>query len=410
MKSESTVESLDRARACIESGKLEEALTHLATALEHDDNPSVWFARCSLLIDLKRTEQAHTELAEVSKRFPNAAPLQRLHGEVAHKLKIKPLVVRAHSGHSSSPEFEIEARYSTITHRQERVARVPDALHLAEQILQTRAGTLASFEANDSAEPFDRNATPKKLSGTWISLAGRWSSGFWHWLNEQLPAVLLAESIGFTGKYLVPAGGAFIAESLRLLGIDDERVHQDRGEILQLEEAWVLEPIKGQELHRPPHLLQTLRDRLLASVSGVESSCGPYIYVSRNRSGRARQVVNEADISSLLDRFGYQILHFEQLSLTEQLVAARGAEVLVGPHGAGMSHALFMPPGGTVIEFFSPQYVNVCIYSALQLLKLNYIPLTSINFDGTYRYGHDIYVTSHLLELILDRALNKSVR
>jgi capsular polysaccharide biosynthesis protein len=36
------------------------------------------------------------------------------------------------------------------------------------------------------------------------------------------------------------------------------------------------------------------------------------------------------------------------------------AEIIMGPHGGGLTNAVFAQPGATVIEVFLPTYINGC--------------------------------------------------
>ena len=63
-----------------------------------------------------------------------------------------------------------------------------------------------------------------------------------------------------------------------------------------------------------------------------------------------------------LDRFGFEEIYLEQMSLSEQIQRISNAEAVLGPHGAGMSQCIFMKKGSLVIEFFHPQHMNVCMW------------------------------------------------
>ena len=49
---------------------------------------------------------------------------------------------------------------------------------------------------------------------------------------------------------------------------------------------------------------------------------------------------------------------FSEQSLREQVAAAQAACVLVGAHGAGLSHALFAPPGAHLLELRPPSFMR----------------------------------------------------
>ena len=70
----------------------------------------------------------------------------------------------------------------------------------------------------------------------------------------------------------------------------------------------------------------------------------------------ARQLENEqqlADAWEALGAFDVRRVLFERESFEAQVAAVRRTDVLVGMHGAGMAHALWLPRGARVIEVFS---------------------------------------------------------
>lgn len=75
------------------------------------------------------------------------------------------------------------------------------------------------------------------------------------------------------------------------------------------------------------------------------------IYISR-RLARMRRVANEAAIMRILKPEGFELYELESLSFADQFRLFSTAEVIVGPHGAGMTNIMAAPPGCKVIEFF----------------------------------------------------------
>ena len=88
-------------------------------------------------------------------------------------------------------------------------------------------------------------------------------------------------------------------------------------------------------------------------------------------------------------QYGFTFLDFEKLTFFEQVAAVSNAEILVGPHGAGMLHAWFMPKNATVIEFFSPEYVNYTMLPFIKFININYIPL--VEYRNSDKLPIDLY-------------------
>ena len=91
------------------------------------------------------------------------------------------------------------------------------------------------------------------------------------------------------------------------------------------------------------------------------------IYLSRKQASR-RQVINEEQVISFLDKFGFESITLESMSVAEQAVLLASAKFVIAPHGAGLTNLVFCSPGTKVIEIFAPDYLvkyywivsNVC--------------------------------------------------
>ena len=68
------------------------------------------------------------------------------------------------------------------------------------------------------------------------------------------------------------------------------------------------------------------------------------IYISRslNQSKRTkRHILNEKKLFNELSKFGFKKIHLEQLSMKETINLFYDAEIVIGAHGAGLSHIVF---------------------------------------------------------------------
>lgn len=74
------------------------------------------------------------------------------------------------------------------------------------------------------------------------------------------------------------------------------------------------------------------------------------IYVSRTAMTDGRKTFGEERIQEIFARNGFQIIHPEQMSLAQQVAVIKNCKVLAGCAGTALHLALFMKPGGTVIQ------------------------------------------------------------
>jgi capsular polysaccharide biosynthesis protein len=92
------------------------------------------------------------------------------------------------------------------------------------------------------------------------------------------------------------------------------------------------------------------------SVLGVGARHAPggasRIFVARNRAN-SRRLLNQDEIGALLkERFGFETIDPSSMSLQEQRIAFRGAQVIAGPHGAGLANAIFAARPRLLVELY----------------------------------------------------------
>ena len=88
--------------------------------------------------------------------------------------------------------------------------------------------------------------------------------------------------------------------------------------------------------------------------------------------------------------------------VSRQIGAAMRAEALAGPHGAGMIHSMFMKSKSTVIECFSPEWLNPSTREICRALRHRYFQIVAPNTPfEPYRYGRNVEVDCNHLELVL---------
>jgi hypothetical protein len=237
-----------------------------------------------------------------------------------------------------------------------------------------------------------------------LPLYSDWAGGFWHWMMENLPIVMLTEDSGYDGYYLIhPA--SFARESIELLGVPSERILEYRGGHLFVETLYLPQRFAGGDIE--PDILLSLRQKLLDTIEpSLKGGPDQRIYISRNKlNTRRRIVVNEDELSEVIAPYGFKTVYMEQISLKEQIALMSRANVLITPHGAGMVHTLFMPPQSLVIELFAPTYINPTMLSAIKLLKHRYFIIPSYLNEPAYKLGGNIEAFLQVIEITLNREL-----
>jgi len=254
---------------------------------------------------------------------------------------------------------------------------------------------------SDEISKADENSLKK---GKYLALNGMWSS-FWHWMMENIIKAIIAMEAGFDGYYIIPHY-KFAKESLELIGISPDMIIPYDGKTWLLETLYIPQPITGgQELKKFPVLIQKMRDKFLRAA-GSSNNTSERIYIARPQNA-VRRIVNEPELTELLNRYNFKQIVMEDYPLKEQIRIASEADCVIAPHGAGMVHTLFMQPESLVLELFSPMYINPCMFPVIDYLKHRYYMILSNSSYciGEYPHQFDIEANIPMIELTLKREL-----
>jgi capsular polysaccharide biosynthesis protein len=110
---------------------------------------------------------------------------------------------------------------------------------------------------------------------------------------------------------------------------------------------------------------------------------GNRIYVSR-ANAKTRKITNEREVQAILNDHGFRTVYLENYSFCDQLTIISEAKILVGPHGAGLSHMMFMQKNSKVMELRpsgTPQ--NNCYFNLANAFELQYYYQLCSSEDGS---------------------------
>ena len=122
-----------------------------------------------------------------------------------------------------------------------------------------------------------------------------------------------------------------------------------------------------------------------AFQGGAHHNRAPVVtYVSRQRAAvrRLHPAIHERLVSQLgaLPDITFREVYMEDLGFEEQLEVARNTDVLLGAHGKGLTHALFMRPRKAVCEIFGAGAAfHAGYYSFSKMMGHDYVCM----FDGS---------------------------
>jgi capsular polysaccharide biosynthesis protein len=235
---------------------------------------------------------------------------------------------------------------------------------------------------------------------------------YFHWLIDALPRLeilrqALPSGIEHIDKFIVNKGIPIIVESLKMLDIPlDKLIFIDSNTHIQAK-SLVIPSLPGHTGLLPSWGYKFLRESFLKHKADVDSV--PKLYISRSKS-TYRRVTNEETVLQILSKFGFTPIWLEEHNFATQIALLSNAEVIVAPHGAGLTNLIWCNPGAKVLEIFSPNYVNVCFWAVAEEIGLEYYYLIGdgeqpADYVDPHLFQDDILVPIEELNLSLEMLL-----
>jgi len=211
-----------------------------------------------------------------------------------------------------------------------------------------------------------------RLEGTTLSLATDWAdTNFYHLLVDAVPRLHLFEAAGFrldeVDRVYIPSLDSAPARAVwARLGLPSDKVVFTRDHPVVWCRRLIATTFPGAPNQPTGWAVRFLRERLGAGTVGKRR-----IYVSRR--GAARDLTNADAIERLVQRLGFEVRVPGQAAGDLDVFAE--AQIIVGPHGAGLGNALLMPAGGVLIDLLPPSFQTRCHFSWSSLAGVRYTAL-----------------------------------
>ena len=167
------------------------------------------------------------------------------------------------------------------------------------------------------------------------------SLGHMHW-RDKVPAAAKAKVIVSGYAEQAERIQGFMGSAIHKAGITQDQLYPFDGTLLFCRD--VIFPRRDTGAN--PQKVDWLRQKFgLAGRSRGDAR----LYVARGAAPR-RRVTNEFEVEKLLATYGFQSINPGVMTVDEQVELFASASIVVGPHGAGLTNAIFMAPGGAVVE------------------------------------------------------------
>jgi len=188
---------------------------------------------------------------------------------------------------------------------------------------------------------------------------------YWHWMTTALAKMVFVPEMTKDVRYIVNSLNCnFVLDSLTKLGINPSLcIETYKHKNIYCKNLMLPSPLRDNDSVGTLFLRDKFRHGNLFKNR---------LYISRR--GR-RRILNESDVVSLLSPLGFQVVHCENMSFEEQVKAFSCADIVVAPHGAGLTNSIFVHPNSKILELRSPKYFGSCYWKLCNNLGFQYYSL-----------------------------------
>ncbi len=261
---------------------------------------------------------------------------------------------------------------------------------------------------------YNHQSSVYELDETIAFLSVRWGGGgYFHWMFDVVARLDLVQKISHLQNITIDkfvfthCPHQYQIDSLEILGVPVDKILESV-DYPNLKAKQVIVPSLAQEYSLSEWKCQYLRQAFLNPKITPKIPQYKRIYIDRNKAAYRRILNNEA-VVQLLEQYGFQRVYLETLSILEQVHYLNAAEVVVAPHGAGLTNLTFCNPGTQVIEIFSPGYITPLYWFLSNMCNLEhyYIMGERLPDDDNPKISpvtRDICVNLSQLERLLKKA------
>lgn len=204
------------------------------------------------------------------------------------------------------------------------------------------------------------------------------NSGYAHWPSEVLAKFRAIENSDIDTaevQFIVPPDlNDWQRESLELIGYPVRTVNQIEYEHRLTSQTVVIPSTSELLWTGPPYVspseIEWIREQVLSQTKRKVSHYGKRLFVSRVDANK-RNIVNRDEVLDALSHFDIDVIIPGKLSYSEQVTVFSRAELIVGPHGAGLTNIMYSQEA-TVVELLIEDIKNKHYYVLSNLSNLQY--------------------------------------
>ncbi|WRH68950.1 MAG: tetratricopeptide repeat protein [Planktothrix sp. GU0601_MAG3] len=217
---------------------------------------------------------------------------------------------------------------------------------------------------------------PLELSGNVAFLSAQFGLIYYHWMFDIIARLHLLEKADFdfnkidwfvVNRHQYP----YEKEMLKLLNIPEHKVIDNciyphvKGSVLLVPSS-----VHWSHLNSSKWGVNFLRNKFLSA--SINSNNYPQrIYISR-QNANCRKVINESEFLPFLETLGFQTVCLEHLPFQEQVGYFAHAEIIIAPHGSGLTNLIFCRPNTKIIEFLFPEWETSYYWQLCNIVSCEY--------------------------------------
>ncbi|XRA97161.1 Ephrin_rec_like domain-containing protein [Pycnococcus provasolii] len=243
------------------------------------------------------------------------------------------------------------------------------------------------WERNNAKPPMPVATSSQKHYKLLATTIQKYGHMYFHFMLETLQKIVMLKPHmdAHPEMKILTWGSSWEKAFLKKLGISESRVvkyepYVENGSdipgVVDYSADALLMPTPSMRITPSREGLMLTREALGVKAAPVDQR-NLVIYATRKNES-SRRVANEAEVLAALERAvegtKYEVVVFEGMAdnLDETMELFSKAAVVVGPHGAGLSHLLFAPEGTAVLEFQFVRDPPMMFWSAAAALKQTY--------------------------------------
>jgi hypothetical protein len=239
---------------------------------------------------------------------------------------------------------------------------------------------------NDALEPEYKENQVFSLVTPYVS--------YYHWMTEYLPKLRYIEhytsETGNEPTVLINSDSSrFVEETLEAAGYGpdnykrwDKREARVSNLIIPIHRSHIIDYDKPDlSIYEPSQDdLLWLRNKTLSNIEDLAPEKDRRLYISRQEASpeytSTRKVVNYDEMLSTLHDFGFESYILEELPFEKQVRLFAEADVVMGPHGAGLVNMIFANEP-LVIEMFPEDTLKPHFYFISDMMDFDYEPIVT---------------------------------